>query len=454
MPKRQKLNRPNSPRDLLTPLCQSLLSHIASFLGPRQAVIFMSSFKKSNIYWAEVDASTFPTLTSLERLLEHSKRSLQVFSLVCPEVQTGESVLIRGFPGLHSLHLTGYKSDNMETLDFLRGAPNLVNIAISYCGTISSLEGLRHCGEVETLILRSSDRDDDGPRVRVDLLPLVHCKKLSQLELSGLDGRLDLGPLAQLPELSLLKLAEVIVDSFNPLAACPLTSLALYEMDLTGLERLHSTTLEQLRIQECDNFDGLELDISHLDVLELATMDIEGLTGLIENTIKELIITDSNIGAMGLEGITGLTKLSITDCRVEEFTAGMASDLTEVFIHRTDVGDFNFSHCFNLARANFCGLPLENLSSLKNCHRLEELNINGCAELTSLEPLAGLRSLKKLMMNFCTGITDYEPLTRCPALHCLSVRGCLISKPVLEKILALPTFQKITFDAPDYKLYS
>jgi Leucine-rich repeat (LRR) protein len=241
----------------------------------------------------------------------------------------------------------------------------------------------------------------------------------------------DLEPLSRLTSLSKLSLYMASVVDLTPLAALPLTDLALDDIDtLRDLSPLaNMTTLRDLSLFKCMQIgDKAAADISSLHGLETLNLGhCESLT---------------SAGIVSLAGLTSLKSLDLSNTGLSDTSLRvlcMSLQLEELLVA-----------C--------CVITSEGLCFLQNQRRLRVLDLGCCDDITELGPLVQLTQLRDLNLSDCEGLWDHSlsPLSQLVDLQKLGLRSEQLTQACLCHLRSLVSLQKldVDFDLSDTGLRS
>jgi hypothetical protein len=291
-----------------------------------------------------VDLAPINTLKTLKNLKE-----LDLEGIFIPDLAVLEEL-----PNLQILRISGSSVD----LSKIAALQNLVELTIDYpqsqnCDVLANLKNL------QKLDVSAVDRRDTGPHD--DFVACVG--KLSKLTDLKFDNAVsDLGPIANLTNLTVLQLTAGPLADLKPLAGLSqLTDLDLdldfdsKKTDLTPLSGL--TKLVSLDISANPTLISVEpvKNLTNLKRLKLSFTSISDLTPLIGLRNLEFLMIDNNRQLRNLAPLRNLVELKTLYLDLD----GNISDLT----------------------------------ALSNLQKLSELNLLGDSKVTNLSPLRSLSNL-------------------------------------------------------------
>ncbi|MEU3017716.1 NACHT domain-containing protein [Nocardiopsis sp. NPDC007018] len=212
---------------------------------------------------------------------------------------------------------------------------------------------------------------------QADAEPLTELPELRELSLM-MNGRPDLGFVARLPRLRWLNLLSLDrVRDYSPLLSQP--------------------ELDGLWILGCEHLGDVELLPLHRGLRSLSVAESN-----LDCRLSELFSRVPRLRTLSLNGCDWAQDLqSFSDVRLDRLHFGW----TDV------VDDLDFlSEQSELVQLSLPYSPVRDLNAAVNLDRLEFLNLNGCAKLSELTPLAALPSLRELSLLDVGFEIDLEPL--------------------------------------------
>ncbi len=294
---------------------------------------------------------------------------------------------LKYFISLEKLTIDGM---DIPDLGVIAGMTNLKELNITDCSLGGSMSMFGNLQRLERLTLSGSGVSslsdiaeaenviylDLSDNAIGDITPLSGMYKLEQLNLSD-NAVADPSALTALKELEELNLANNSLPSLPDLSAC--TQLSTLDVSGNSLVAL-------------DGVKGLSALVS-LSASNNALVDVDALSGL--DTLSKLDVSHNAIP--NLSGIAGLSSITELNFAYNEVTAlpdfGDGSELMRI------VGDYNkltdISSLNGLPNLNYVYLDhnadLSDISGLKNCHRLAQLNVYGTKVTTeSVTPLVDM----------------------------------------------------------------
>lgn len=273
------------------------------------------------------------------------------------------------------------ESSQLERLGSTRPGINMLMLAhvdSDLSSSMANLTSLRHL----SLALPPTADTTWRPRLDVCNESLAALSSRGTLQSLRLDGCLEISEvtsLAGLTKLLELSLKRCPVLELAPLASLPLRELMLdYNHHLTNLSPLGSmSTLRHISLQWCEMLpdDAIE---SLVGLKQLRSMDLSHCTTL------------STAGLCALSALSGLKILVLNSTQADD-------KVLQVL-------------CASLALEQLCLddclITNTGLRALASQRSLWSLDLNGCNNITDLEPVATLKSLQKLGLCECYNISD------------------------------------------------
>jgi hypothetical protein len=185
----------------------------------------------------------------------------------------------REMPKLSRLTIFGSKS--LTSLNGLESCSQLRQLHIKSCPNLRNVDAIEHLANLDELSITYS-------HVLVDPIPVLACKNLTRLDLSGLHAFKDLQFLNQLQKLELLKISDSGARSLiglDRLVSLKELEVQGSELETIGCEEV-SASIEEIDFGDCSfliDLSGIE-NISSLSVVDVSQCeklrDINGLIGL------------------------------------------------------------------------------------------------------------------------------------------------------------------------------
>ena len=273
---------------------------------------------------------------------------------------------------------------------------------------IKELSGLEYATSLTELRL--------GENPITDISPLAQLTQLSLLRLNDIWGIIDISPLAHLTQLNWLDLDRNLIVDIRPLAG------------LTGLTSL------DIRYNQIENLRSLA-NLTHLTALHLGGNPIEDIGPLANLTqLTFLRLNDNplleNIGSLAnlaqlrvvyldrnaivdispLAGLTALTSLDIRYNQIENLgPLANLTQLTRLLLNNNKIVDISpLAHLTQLTELSLGGNQIEDISPLENLTQLTRLLLNN-NRITDVNPLAKLTRLDFLDIRH-NKLPDYTTL--------------------------------------------
>jgi len=304
-------------------------------------------------------------------------------------------------------------------------AEELKTLTLENCRQLTTLNGLEHCTQLQSLDLSGC------VRITLDGLAeaLKDTSKLQSLDLSFCYGLSSLDGLAEAlkdtPKLHSLNLSSCRGStSLDGLAEAlkdkpQLQSLNLSDCNgLTSLDGLAEALKDKPQLQSLDLSDCNRL--TSLDGLAEALKDTPKLQWLDLSGCNALTMLDGLAGA--LRDNTQLQSLDLSDCNELTSLDGLAEALKD----KLQLQSLDLSDCNELT--NLDGLA----EALKDTPQLQSLDLSDCNGLTSLnglaEALKDTPQLQSLNLSYCDGLTSFDGLAEAlkdkPQLQSIDLSDC------------------------------
>jgi hypothetical protein len=270
-----------------------------------------------------------------------------------------------------------------------------VNLNLSECTGLTSIDGLKDLTALQTLNLTRTDVEN--------IEPLRGLKALRTLILIETQvGNLEF--VKNLTALQALDLSRTHVESIEPLKGLPalrtliLSGLTVANLEmLKGLTALQSVDLGYTNVKNLEMLKGLT-GLQSLDLTETLVENFEPLKGL--TALRTLILWRTSVESLEpLKGLTRLQRLQLRETNVESLEP--LKGLTG--LQWLDLG----------------ATKIENLEPLKGLTGLQVLDLSN-GNIENLEPLKGLTALWSLSVVH-TRVQNLEPLEDLPALRKLYI---------------------------------
>jgi hypothetical protein len=401
-------------------------------LAPLRSLTNLTHLEVNNFDRSEnsPSLSIFPNLTTLSVGYCQSLSFLKdVTNLETLSIDNTETLLdfpadieFQGFINVTSLYLDSIdfitdltEKTRGESIYKLRGMPNLQTLSILNCPRLASLDGVSICEELEfvdidncpgllnllglgsayklhTLRIKSANINDLSELISCVILELEdceqfrsfqfkrECKQLEKVTVKNCKSMLDFSSLGRCVRLKELNIMSCIaVQKIEEIGRCAL----LNELNILDCPRLTyinpCRNLEKLIVLGCDslpNFDvlasckgliDLEIDIADRQVPMCKNVQVLRVSQDLENTITYL------------GGYDNLLTLKIS---------------------------------------------LSNITSLKGLNLCEDLEIEQCSLLESLEGIQTCTTLKSLYLYNCVNLVDISAILNLPLLTTVVIEGC------------------------------
>lgn len=251
------------------------------------------------------------------------------------------------------------------------------------------------------------------------LATLTSLMTLQSLRLDGCVHVSDLSPLSCMTTLSKLSLRHCSVTDLTPLTYLPLAKLMLDDNELiTDFSPLANMfTLRSISLENCKLLPDRALE------------SLSGLKQLHAINLSYCLALSSD-GLCSLAELTGLKELDFTGTKLTD-------DALRVLCQSLDLEELLLYDCqiTNLA-----------LPHLANQQSLRCLKLDGCVELTDLQPLAQLKALRKLGLSDCFGLSDQriEPLSKLVDLEELDLENSNVSEAAFTTVRALVSLKVLS----------
>jgi beta-lactamase regulating signal transducer with metallopeptidase domain len=332
---------------------------------------------------------------------------------------------------------------NVDSLDFLRDAPNLTHIRTGNNASIEDAEGvsgdigaLAGLTNLESIIFFDSN-------VTGDIGALRGLEKLQELGLSGTHVSGDISALNNLVSLRVMSLAsDSVTGDLSDLGGIPsLESLTLSGSgvtgdlsDLGGLKNLHT-----LSLISTTNITGniSMVKAMHLGGLEFVetgiTIDLSALSGI--TGLYSLSLKSDNISGnlSDLSGISDLTAIHLSGKKIEGDLSALSGlkNLFSIYLIATPniTGDISMlKGCENLTYITLDETNITaELSAFNDFSRLTLISLSSPGVSGDLGVLSGLKTLKYLILA-SPGITgDLSALSKLTSLTYIDLSTANVS---------------------------
>ena len=320
-------------------------------------------------------------------------------------------------------------------------------------GQIKDLSGIHFAYQLESLNLSRTFVSDLRPLALLpnlreldlgynligDLSPLANIRSLTKLNLRSnyrrieiwggrryrVDGIEELGPLAELSELTSLALSNNDIEDLTPLAG--LNNLATLELSnngitdltpLSGLLNLSSLALNSNMIADLTPLSGL-LNLSSLALNSNMIADLTPLSGLL--SLSSLALNSNMIADLTPLSGLDLTVLSLSNNEVVDLTPlSSMVNLSSLFLSNNEVVDLtSLSGLVNLSTLGLARNDVADLTPLSGLLRLSSLWLEG-NEVSGLTALSGLSKLGSLTLS-SNHVSELGPLSGLTRLQYLNL---------------------------------
>lgn len=337
---------------------------------------------------------------------------------------------MKSLPALQTLKLEGCKS--LLSLKGLEGAEKLVMITASECDALrdfSAMAGLHSLKVFPGWSLRYERINLSGYPALTDLQFLAGLHSAQSIDLA-LQGRVDLSPVARLPQLRSLRLAlDTLDQDFSPL-----TALQALEIDLIDPETGYSRSLEgaakaaerhvwegEFPVLETLKLGGGEHDLSRLRAPALTTFEghsrLASLRGVGHAENIAFYLRDCG----SLDGLAGSPVTSL-DLYYQESQADRLPSFG--VIHEVPK-----LHALRIGRT----LTAQHAQELTGCGQIQRLQANGYSG--SLAFLAGWTQLTEIDLRDSGELSDLDTLCTLPSLVRILLRGAALKRESWPKAL-------------------
>lgn len=261
------------------------------------------------------------------------------------------------------------------------------------CPNLKHLSGLANMGPLQ-----------EGDALNVTWLH--SCPELTEVDLSGCKGLVDLRSFCHAPKLRVLKARHTNVYDLSSLVGCDLV-----ELDVTGCSAVTNaefvTRLPNLKrfsvadtgiltihwIPECPSLE--KLDVSGCDRLT----DFSAIKN--NKTLKHLVCRrGANLHTIEISDT--LTHLDIVDCfKILDLSC--------------------LANKTSLRVLKIGGTGIKSIAWMSTCVNLEEVDVSGCYELNDLSPIGSLQKMHTLNA-WCSGVNNIDWIEKCVSLHTLNIQ--------------------------------
>lgn len=245
---------------------------------------------------------------------------------------------------------------------------------------------------------------------------------------------LDLGPLAQLPELQVLNLSHAEVRNFTSLSK--LSKLQVLDLSDTPVANLHPlsslTGLQTLDLSDTQVSDLDFLSNFHaLDSLDLSNTQIDDLSPLLKlGNLDRLDLSHTQTSnLLPIANLIELDSLDISHTQVSKLAPiSNLKELSWLDLSNTQVSNLeSLSRLTSLETLIVYSTQISNLAALSGLGRLRKLSLYN-TQTSELAPLSKLTSLRSVDLS-STLVSDLAPLLRLPALESLIAINIPVTPP-------------------------
>jgi len=311
--------------------------------------------------------------------------------------------------GLLILNLT--QTPEIQDLSGLRGIP-VNRLDCSNCTKLADLGPLAGL-PLRELILKYTAVTDLSP---------LRGMKLQQLEIPS--GVSDLSPLADMP-LEKLGFASTRVQDFSVLRGMPLTYLnvanhqSFTDLSLLAGRKMKSLTIYSTGVSDLTPLKDIETESLGMDGMTNA--DLSDLRVIPHKGLKVLTLS-ANPTVRDLSGLRGSQVDSLTMAKTVVTDLSPLAEMLQLkwlFVPESEVADL---------------APLATVN-------LEGINLNGCARVRSVAPLAAIKGLK--VIGLPPAASDVEVLRKMPGLTAISWANMPNSALLSPRTVNVAEFWKI-----------
>ncbi|CAN1811869.1 Disease resistance protein L6 [Linum perenne] len=368
--------------------------------------------------------------------------------------------------------------DDWSGWEIIKEAHKLKVVHLEHCSGLEKAPDLSWCGDLELLNIEAcvnmSGELHVGYLEKLKVLKLVDTMiteltgdigMLQNLEiLDMLDDQLKLKEFPALPtSLKRLYLSSPRISNLLDLENLEELSITnckyRFPGDIWKLSKLKTLNLSRFRCKSLLEEDDLPSSLNKLEIsnsnkldrlpdltnlsnltrlvlIKTGVSEIVGLKGLRMLEIFEIREAPNLINLDGLEHLMLLKELSLDDCCALEQLPSLW-DLTKLQQLEISCCQLLSKFCVlselsslrNLQKLSISGIDrLSELKGLETLELLECLTITNCTSLGKLSSLSGLKNLKKLEINACFHLNDLTGLEKLEFLQCLSLNDCTLIK--------------------------
>ncbi|CAN1325949.1 Disease resistance protein L6 [Linum perenne] len=368
--------------------------------------------------------------------------------------------------------------DDWSGWEIIKEAHKLKVVHLEHCSGLEKAPDLSWCGDLELLNIEAcvnmSGELHVGYLEKLKVLKLVDTMiteltgdigMLQNLEiLDMLDDQLKLKEFPALPtSLKRLYLSSPRISNLLDLENLEELSITnckyRFPGDIWKLSKLKTLNLSRFRCKSLLEEDGIPSSLNKLEIsnsnkldrlpnltnlsnltrlvlIKTGVSEIVGLKGLRMLEIFEIREAPNLINLDGLEHLMLLKELSLDDCCALEQLPSLW-DLTKLQQLEISCCQLLSKFCVlselsslrNLQKLSISGIDqLSELKGLETLELLECLTITNCTSLGKLSSLSGLKNLKKLEINACFHLNDLTGLEKLEFLQCLSLNDCTLIK--------------------------
>lgn len=344
-----------------------------------------------------------------------------------------------------NLAITGITS-----LESLPSLPNLKVLNLKM-NKIKSLKGLEKCPKLHDLTLWGSDVEDIGI--------LSSFTELRALDFDNCGGLKDFSPIAKLPYLMFLELANVKMSDLSFLKN--LTKIEVLVMDtvvgmmteanlsnLDNLTKMKFLCMKNMTLRDLSHFRNMK-GLTFLDVSGNSITDLKPIEDLVE--IDNLVLSN-NLGLTDLNPLHKMSKM------IKLKINGIGKVKNDLGLSATNmiISDFSFlQYMPNLeVLESNNNNKVKDITCIKYCQKIKEIHFKNCLSLSDVTPIRFCPTLEELYLDNDSQIRDLSFLKYLTKLTQVSIVSTNLDPLILGNLTNLLSLGVWGFGAGAHPLYS